>query len=74
VTLLGFGMMMDEDILKCNGQCSKLIQALAMLTMLFKHLLSLITSLRYFHEILSSPGENKLLHLLMAIINFFLEK
>ena len=45
-----------------------------MLTMLSKHLLFLMTSLRCFHEILSSPEANELLYLLIAIINSFLEK
>jgi len=74
VTLLGFGIMMDKDALKCDSQCSKLIQALVMLMMLSKHLSSLMTSLRCFHEILSGPGAEKLLYLLIAIINSFLEK
>ena len=42
--------------------------------MFSKHLSSLMTSLRCFHEILSSPGVNELLYLLIAIINSFLEK
>jgi len=45
-----------------------------MLTMFSKHLSSLKTSLRCFHEILSGPGANKLLHMLIAIINYFPEK
>ena len=65
---------MDKDILKCNSQCPKLIQILAMLTMLSKYLLSLMTSLRCFHEILSSLGEDELLYLLIAIVNSFLER
>ena len=67
-------MMMDEDTLKYNSQCPKLIQVLAMLTMLSKHSSSLMTSLRYFHEILSGLGEYELLHLLIAIVNSFLER
>ena len=67
-------MMMDKDTLKYNGQCPKLIQALAMLTMLFKYLLSLTTNLRCFYEIPSGLRVDKLLHLSIAIINSFLEK
>ena len=47
---------------------------LAMLTMFSKHLLSLSTSLRCFYEILSGSKVDKLLHLLMAIIDFSLKK
>jgi len=71
---LGFGIIIDNDALKYNGQYSRLIHILVMLTMFSKYLLSLTISLRCFHEILSSPEADKLLHLLMAIMNFFLEK
>ena len=67
-------MMMDKDTLKYNGQCPKLIQTLAMLTMLFKYLSSLTTSLRCLYEIPSGLGVDKLLHLSIAIINSLLEK
>ena len=65
---------MDKDTLKCNSQCPKLIQALVMLTIISKHLLFLTTHSRCFHEILSGPGADELLHLLIVIINSFLEK
>ena len=74
ITLLGFGMMIDEDNLKCKGQYLRLIQKLVILMMLSKHFSFLMTSLRCFHEIQSGLGVDKLLHLLMAIINSFLEK
>ena len=45
-----------------------------MFTILSKHLSSLMTSLRYFHEILFGLGEYELLHLLIAIVNSFLER
>ena len=51
-----------------------MIYALVMLTMFSKHLSSLMISLRYFYEILSSPGADELLYLLMAVINFSLKK
>ena len=73
-TLLGFGITIDKDAIKCKGQYPRLIQALAILIMLFKHLSFLITSLRYFHKIQSGPEVDELLHLSMAIINSFLEK
>ena len=45
-----------------------------MLTILFKHLSSLTTSLRCFHKVQSGLGADELLHLSMAIVNSFLEK
>ena len=72
--LLGLGMIMDNNALKCDGQCPKLTQILAMLMILLKHLSSLTTCLRCFHEILSGSGADKLLHLSIAIINSFLKK
>ena len=66
--------MMDEDILKWNNQCPKLIQVLVMLILLSKYLSSPTTNSRYFHKILSGPEADKLLYLLIAIINYFLEK
>jgi len=65
---------MDEDTLKWNNQCPKLIQALVMLILLSKHLSSLTTNLRCFHKILSGLKADKLLYLLVTIINYFLEK
>jgi len=47
---------------------------LAILTMFPKHSSSLTIILRYFHEILLGSGADKLLHVLMALINSFLEK
>ena len=72
-TLLGFGMMIDEDAIKCKDQYLRLIQALAILMMLSKHLSFLIISLRYFHKIQSGPEVDELLHLSMAIVNSFLK-
>ena len=42
--------------------------------MFSKYLLSLITSLRCFYKILSGLGADKLLYLLMAIVNYSFEK
>ena len=42
--------------------------------MFSKHLSSLMTSLRCFHKILSGLEADKLLYLLMAIVNYFFEK
>ena len=62
--LFGFGMIINVDNLTCDGQCPKLMQALAMLMTLFK----------IFHEILSGPGTEESLHLLMAFLNSSFKK
>ena len=71
---MDFGIIIDNDALKCDSQCPKLIYILAILTMFSKHLSSLMTSLRCFHKILSGLEADKLLYLLMAIVNYFFEK
>ena len=71
---MDFGIIIDNDALKCDSQYPKLIYILAILTMFSKHLSSLMTSLRCFHKILSGLGADKLLYLLMAIVNYFFEK
>ena len=35
--LLGLGMMMELDVLKCNSQCPKLMHILAMLIKILRH-------------------------------------
>jgi len=66
--------MIDNNILKCNGQCPKLIHALAMLTKLFKHVLSLMIAFRCFQDTLSGPSIDELLHLTMELLNSLTEK
>ena len=51
-----------------------LMQALAILTMLRRHLSSLMTFFRCFHKTQSNPRVDELLHLLMVFLNSFLEK
>jgi len=65
--------MMNNKVLKCAGHRPRLIHMLTMLMILVRHLLSLMTTLRYFHEIQSSPGVNKLLHLTMVLLSSSLE-
>jgi len=72
--LFGFRIIIEVDTLKCNSQYLRLKQALAMLIMGVKHELSLIILLRTFQEILSSPGADKLLHLLMVALNSSFKK
>jgi len=71
--LFGFGIIIDVNVLKCKDQCPKLIQALAILITELKHISSLIICLSIFYEILSGPGADELLHLLMAFLNSSLE-
>ena len=46
--LFSFEMIIDVDNLKCDGQCPKLIQALAMLTIEIKYLSILIILFKIF--------------------------
>jgi len=66
--------MTKEDVLKYDSQYPMLMQILAILTMLRRHLLFSIMTFRCFYEIWSVPGENKLLYLLIAFLNSSLEK
>ena len=50
------------------------MHALAMLIILKRHFSCLKTNLRWCHVILSGPGANKLLHLLIALLNLCIEK
>ena len=72
--LSGLGIMTVVETLKYLGQCPKLMQALAMLTILDRHLLFLRISFQWCHVILSGPGAEESTHLLMADTNSNLEK
>ena len=72
--LLGFGIIIDNNILKCNGQCPKLIHALVMLKILIKHVSFLTIILRCFYNTLSGPGVDELLYLVIVFLNFSVEK
>jgi len=72
--LLGLGMMIDVDILKCNSQYPNLIYILVMLINLLKHSKSLMISLRCFQDNLSDSGVKSLLHLYIAKMNSSFEK
>ena len=62
-------MIIDNDILKCKGQWPKLMHALAMLMKFLRHDVSLIIILRCFQDNLSGPGVDKLLHLVIELLN-----
>lgn len=51
-----------------------LIHILAILIILMRHLLSLVTALRYFQEIQSSLGVDESLYLIIVFLNSSLEK
>ena len=67
-------MMINDNILKCNGQYPKLIHMLVMLTKLLRHISFLIIALRCFQDNLSSPRINKSLYLAIALLNFSVKK
>jgi len=67
--LLGLGMIIEINILKCNGQYLKFIHMLAILMIFLRHNKLCIIALRCLQESLSSPGVKMLLHLLIAIKN-----
>lgn len=73
--LLGLGMMIEVDILKCDSQCPKLIYVWAISIKFFlRHDKFWIIALRCLQEGLSSPGVKILLHLLIDVKNSSLEK
>jgi len=71
--LLGLEIIIDDDNLKCNSQYCKLIHILIILIKFFKYILSLMITLRCFQDILSRLGIDKLLYLVIALLNFSLE-
>ena len=64
--LLDLGIIIDINTLKCKGQCSKLIHALAIFKILSRHAKFLMISLRYFQDNLLGLGVKLLLYLLIA--------
>ena len=72
--LLGLGIMIDMDTLKCKGQCPKLIYALVIFKILSRHTKFFIISLRCPQDSLSGPEVKLLLYLLIADKNSSLEK
>ena len=67
--LLDLGIIMDDDILKYNGQCPKLMYILAILIKLLRQKLSLTITLRCFQDTLSGPRVDKLLYLAIELLN-----
>ena len=73
-TLLGFGIIIKVDILKCNGQWPRLMHVLVMLTMLNGYLLLSTTTLRYLQETWLGPRVDKLLYFLIEFLNSLFKK
>ena len=67
--LLGLGMIIDIDSLKSWGQYPTKIHALAMFTILPRHVLSETRCLMCLHVTWSGPGADAFEHLAMASIN-----
>ena len=65
---------MVVDVLKWEGQWPNSKQALVMLMISFKYVLSLIMLLRYLYKSLLGPGVDILLHLVMELMNSFSKK
>jgi len=70
---LGLGMMTIIDLLKWEGQNPRLIHVLAMLMIILKQTSSLSMTLRWLHDNLSGSGVEKLLQLVIALLNSSLE-
>jgi len=66
-------MIINDEDLKYNSQCSKSMHMLALM-IFFKQPIYLTTTLRYFHEVLSGLRVDKLLHLLIVLVNSLFEK
>jgi len=73
-TLLGLGMIIDMNTLKCKGQCPKSIHILVIFKTLLRHSEFFMISLRYLQDNLSGLEVELLLHLLIANKNSSLEK
>jgi len=73
-SLLGLGMIMEVKTLKCKCQWPNSKHTSAILMIFFRHILLLTIYLRYLYVILSRLKDNKLLHLLIELMNSTLEK
>ena len=69
--LLGFGITIVIEILKCKGQYSNSIQVFTIVIIFFRHILSLRMILRCLYNSLSRSGVDILLHLNKELVNSF---
>ena len=65
---------MDDNVLKCNSQCPRLIHVLVILMKLLRHALSLMITLKCLHNNLSGLGVEVLLHFVIELFNSSTEK
>jgi len=72
--LLSLEMIIEDNILKCDGQCSRLMHTFAILIKLLRHVLSLTMTLRYLRNNLFSSGVEVLLHFVIEFLNFSTKK
>ena len=72
--LFGLGTMIEDNTLKCNSQCPKLTHILAMLTRLFRYILSLTITLRCFHNNLLGPEVKQIVVFDYGTSEFFSQK
>ena len=68
-SLLGLGIMIINETLKCNGQWSNSMHTLAISINFLRHVASLTYLLRYLHDNLSGSRVNELLHFTIALVN-----
>jgi len=69
-SLLGLGIMMNIETLKCTSQWPSSKHVSAILMIFLKHALFLMILLKYLYDNLSGLGVNKLLYLSMELMNF----
>ena len=67
--LLGLGIMMDIETLKCDGQWPNLIYVLAISMSFLRHATSLTHLLRCLQNNLSGPGVDELLHFVIVLVS-----
>ena len=72
--LFGLGITTELDNLKWEGQCSNVMQALAIYTNFSRHVLYEIMALRCLHDTWSGPGVEDDEHLAIVSLNSWLEK
>ena len=68
-SLLGFGMMIDVEVLKCESQYSNSKHTSAILMIFLKHIESLTMILRCLQDSLLEPRVDELLHFMIELIN-----
>lgn len=68
-SLLGLGIIMDVETLKCNGQWPNSMYVLVILINFLRHVAFLIILLKCLYDNLSGPGVNELLHYVIVFMN-----